>query len=241
MKLDPGQQVLVNFIYHYLGVTGRPAVPIELRALADGFGRGLKGRPIVELLSRDRRFYCREEGWGLSSWQVYTAIDVETTGLNPRTDCITEIALVKLWGAHVLASWSSLVNPGRPIPPYIVRLIGISDEMVEEAPPFTALIPVIRDFIGESTLVAHNAPFDRSFIDAECVRAGLEPPANPWLDTVEMAKRLLPYLPNRKLVTVADHFGLNQSGHHRAMADALMAAGIFAKMTALEEARQVSG
>ena len=241
MKSDPGQQVLLNLIYHYLGVTGRPAVPAELRALADGFGQSFRGRPIIELLQKDQRFLCREEQWGLTSWRDYTAIDVETTGLSARANRITEIALVKLWGTHVVEKWSSLVNPCCPIPPYIVRLIGIDDEMVAAAPLFEVLIPIIRDFIGTSTLLAHNAPFDRSFINAELARAGQGPLRNAWLDTLDMAKRLLPHLPNRQLVTVADHLGVSSAGHHRAMADALMAAGIFAKMTALEESVQVSG
>lgn len=241
MKPDPGQQVLLNLIYHYLGVTGRPAVPGELRALADGFGQSFKGRPIIELLQKDQRFLCREEQWGLASWRAYTAVDVETTGLSSRTNRITEIALVKLWGTHVVGKWSSLVNPCCPIPPYIVRLIGIDDEMVANAPFFKDLIPAIREFIGASVLLAHNAPFDRSFINAELARAGERPLPNAWQDTLDMAKRLLPHLHNRQLVTVADHLGVSSIGHHRAMADALMAAGIFAKMTALEESAQVSG
>ena len=231
----------MNLIYHYLGVTGRPAVPGELRALADGFGQSFKGRPIIELLKKDQRFLCREEQWGLASWQAYTAVDVETTGLSARANRITEIALVKLWGTHVVEKWSSLVNPCCPIPPYIVRLIGIDDGMVASAPLFRDLIPTIRDFIGASTLLAHNAPFDQSFINAELARAGQGPLPNAWQDTLDMAKKLLPHLPNRQLVTVADYLDVSSAGHHRAMADALMAAGIFAKMTALEESFQVSG
>ena len=241
MKPDPGQQVLLNLIYHYLGVTGRPAVAVELRALADGFGQSFRGRPIIELLQKDQRFLCRKEQWGLSSWRAYTAVDVETTGLSSRANRITEIALVKLWGTHVVEKWSSLVNPCCPIPPYIVRLIGIDDEMVAAAPLFEELIPAIREFIGASVLLAHNAPFDRSFINAELARAGERPLPNAWQDTLTMAKKLLPHLPNRQLVTVANFFGVDSAGHHRAMADALMVAGIFAKMTALAESAQASG
>lgn len=241
MKPDPGQQVLLNLIYHYLGVTGRPAVPIELRALADGFGQSFKGRPLIELLQKDQRFLCWEGQWGLASWQAYTAVDVETTGLSARDNRITEIALVKLWGTHVVEKWSSLVNPCCPIPPYIVRLVGIDDEMVAAAPLFEELIPTIRDFVGASTILAHNAPFDRGFIAAEFGRAGQRPLTNPWLDTVTIARKLLPHLPNRKLVTVAEYFGISCAGHHRAMADALMVAGIFAEMTALKESAQALG
>ena len=240
MNREPGQQAIINFLYHYLGVTGRPAPAGELRVLADGFNNGLRGRPLIELLHRDQRFLCREEQWGLACWQPKIVIDVETTGLSPRDNRITEIALVKLWGTHVADKWSSLVNPCRPIPPYIVRLVGISDEMVAEAPLFPDLLPKIEEFVGVSTLIAHNAAFDKSFLDAEFAWAGRAPLANPWLDTVAMARKLLPCLPDRKLVTVASYFGIDSAGHHRAVADALMAAGIYAKMVALEESLQVS-
>lgn len=241
MKLDSSQQVLLNLIYHYLGVTGRPALPGELRTLADGFGQRFKGRPLIELLQKDQRFLCLQEQWGLTSWKAYTALDVESTGLSPVENRITEIALVRLWGTHVVEKWSSLVNPCCPIPPYIVHLIGIDDEMVSAAPIFRDLIPTIRNFIGTSTLLAHNASFDRNFISAELSRAGEGPLNNGWQDTLAMAKKLLPHLPNRKLVTIAEHFGVSTANHHRAMADALMVAGIYDKMTTMEESLQISG
>ncbi len=237
MKTEPNQQVLINVIFHYLEVTGRPAVPSELRTLVDGFGRSFKGRPILELLQNDQRFLCQGEGWGLANWQLFTALDVETTGLSPRDNRVTEIALVRMWGSHIVDQWSSLVNPGCVIPPYITRLTGISDAMVADAPSFCELIDTICSFIGESTLLAHNAPFDRGFVNAELRRGGYKPLANRWLDTVVLARKYLPQLPNRKLATVAQHFGISTSDHHRAMADALMVAGIFAKMNSLSDSR----
>lgn len=240
MKADPSQQVLLNVIFHYLEVTGRPAVPSELRGLVDGLGRNFQGRPILELLQNDQRFVCRSERWGLVNWQSFTALDVETTGLSARDNRVTEIALVRMWGTHIVGQWSSLVNPGCAIPPYITRLTGIDDEMVADAPAFPQLIEKICAFVGDSALLAHNAPFDRSFVEAELRRAGYKPLSNRWLDTVTMARRLLPHLPNRKLATVAQHFGISTAGHHRAMADALMVAGIFAKMNGLDDSRLAS-
>lgn len=237
MKIEPSQQVLINVIYHYLEVTGRPAIPSELRILVDGFGREFKGRPILELLQNDRRFLCQGEKWGLSNWKLFTALDVETTGLSSRDNRVTEIALVRMWGPHIVGQWSSLVNPGCAIPPYITRLTGISNSMVADAPPFGEIIDSICSFIGDSTLLAHNAPFDRGFVDAELRRAGCASLPNPWLDTVTLARKYLPHLPNRKLATVAQHFGISTAGHHRAMADALMVAGIFAKMNSLSDSR----
>lgn len=241
MKTDSGQEVLLNVIFHYLEVTGRPAVPSELRGLVDGFGRSFKGRPILDLLKQDQRFCCQSEGWGLTCWQLFTALDVETTGLSPRDHRITEIALVRMWGTHIIGQWSSLVNPGCAISPYITRLTGISNAMVADAPSFPELIEDICSFVGGSTLLAHNAPFDRGFIELGMRRAGCKPLSNPWLDTVTLARKLLPHLPNRKLATVAQYFGISTAGHHRAMADALMVAGIFAKMNSLDDSSLASG
>lgn len=240
MKADPSQAVLLNVIFHYLEVTGRPAAANELRTLVDGFGRGFKGRPLLELLHNDRRFLCQGEGWGLANWQLFTALDVETTGLSPRDNRVTEIALVRMWGTYIIDQWSSLVNPGCAIPPYITRLTGIDDDMVADAPSFPELIDSICSFVGGSTLLAHNAPFDRGFVNAELRRGGYKPLGNPWLDTVVLARKYLPQLPNRKLATVAQHFGISTAGHHRAMADALMVAGIFAKLNGLGDSRLAS-
>src|SRR5690554_1384276 len=240
MKTDASQLVLVNVLYHYLEVTGRPAPPAQLRGLVDTWNQSFRGRPILELLQKDGRFVCRGEHWGLQCWQSYIALDVETTGLSPRDNRVTEIALVRMWGTHVVGQWSSLVNPCCAIPPYITRLTGIDDEMVADVLSFADLVEDIREFVGDSTLLAHNAPFDRGFVAAELRRAGAQPLDNPWLDTVTMARKLLPQLPNRKLATVARHFNISTAGHHRAMADALMVAGIFREMNALAQEAQAS-
>ncbi|MTI95079.1 MAG: 3'-5' exonuclease [Firmicutes bacterium] len=237
MALDPGQQALLEVIFHYLDVTGRPATGGELRTLVDGFGRNFQGKPLYELLSGDQRFVLREDCWALAKWEQvqysYTVVDVETTGLSPRNERITEVALVRLEGTEVTGQWSTLVNPGRPIPPYITRLTGIDDAMVADAPPFEVIAPKLISFFAESTLIAHNASFDIGFLNAELRRAGRRPLGNQALDTVTMARRLLPHLPNRKLVTVARYFGISTQGHHRAMADCLMTAGIFRSMVEL--------
>ena len=84
-------------------------------------------------------------------------------------------------------------------------------------------------------MLAHNVPFDRGFVCAELRRAGCQPLPNPWVDTLTLARKYLPQLPNRRLATVAQHFGISTAGHHRAMADALMVAGIFAKLNSLDD------
>lgn len=240
MRSEPGQKVLTDLIYHYLDVTNRPALPGELRGLADGLQK-FKGRPVLELLTRDSRFCARGEHWGLAKWRIHTVIDVETTGLSARDNRITEVALVQLWGCWDIARWSSLVHPGCSIPPSITRLTGITDEMVADAPSFADVVDSVTGIVGDSVLIAHNVPFDRGFLDAEFRRAGRKPLSNPWLDTVVMARRLLPQLPNKKLATVARHFGIPTDAHHRALPDAVLTARVFGKLVGLlKEDQQVA-
>src|SRR5690554_6064265 len=160
MKPDPGQKVLTEVVYHYLDVTNRPVLPGELRGLADSLGSKYRGRPLLELLGRDSRFVNLGGHWGLNKWRRFTVLDVETTGLSPRSNRVTEVALIQLWGTRDIARWSSLVNPGCAIPSYISRLTGISDGLVADAPPFAELADAIAEIVGDSVLVAHNAPFD---------------------------------------------------------------------------------
>lgn len=241
MKPDPGQKVLTEVVYHYLDVTNRPVLPGVLRGLADSLGSKYRGRPLLELLGRDSRFVNLGGHWGLNKWRRFTVLDVETTGLSPRSNRVTEVALIQLWGTRDIARWSSLVNPGCAIPSYISRLTGISDGLVADAPPFAELADAIAEIVGDSVLVAHNAPFDRGFLCAEFRRAGRTPLANYWLDTVSMARRLLPHLPNCKLGTVARCLDIPAGNRHRAMPDAVITARVFGKLAGLlGEGQQVA-
>jgi DNA polymerase III epsilon subunit family exonuclease len=226
---------LLEVIYHYLDVTGRPASGEELRGLVDSFDRRFQGRPLVEMLAKDPRFSARGNTWSLVKWQegeVFTVVDVETTGLSPARERITEVALLRIIDGQEAGRWTTLINPGRPIPPYITRITRIDDQMVAQAPRFPEVARKLLDFMGSSVLVAHNASFDLGFLNTELKRAGQEPLNNKYLDTVTMARALLPYLPNRKLVTVAQHYQISTQGHHRAMADVIMTSGIFQAMLA---------
>ena len=155
--------------------------------------------------------------------------DIETTGLSALNCEITEIGAVKMKNGEVLDKFNMLVNPGVPIPAEIVRLTGITDEMVKNEPPISEVLPKFLDFIGDGVLVAHNASFDAGFISQAAHRLGLPFP-NPYLDTVAMSRYVNPELQKHKLDILADYFHLGDFNHHRASDDAEMLAAIFYKM-----------
>ena len=160
----------------------------------------------------------------------FVFFDIETTGLSPLNCEITEIGAVRMKDGEILDEFNMLVNPGVAIPEEIVRLTGITDEMVASEPPIDVVLPKFLDFIGDSVLVAHNASFDTGFISHAAERLGL-PFSNPYLDTVSMSRYVNPELQKHKLDILADYFKLGDFKHHRASDDAKMLAAIFYKMT----------
>lgn len=160
----------------------------------------------------------------------FVFFDIETTGLSVMNCGITEIGAVRVKAGEVLDEFNMLVNPGMPIPEDIVRLTGISDETVADAPYIDEVLPRFFDFIGDSVLVAHNAGFDTGFISYAAQKLGLSF-TNPYLDTVSMSRYVNPELQKHKLDILADYFRLGDFNHHRASDDAKMLAAIFYKMT----------
>ncbi|MEW9548809.1 DEDD exonuclease domain-containing protein [Nonomuraea sp. NPDC050783] len=153
---------------------------------------------------------------------TFVVFDLETTGGSPAEDAITEIGAVKVRAGEVLGEFSTLVDPGGPIPPFISVLTGITDAMVVAAPRIEAVLPSFLEFIRGSVLVAHNAGFDTRFVKAACAAHGHPAPANPVLDTVDLARRVLTRdeTPNAKLATLARFFRSTAEPCHRALQDA---------------------
>ncbi|WP_214413775.1 DEDD exonuclease domain-containing protein [Sphaerisporangium fuscum] len=153
---------------------------------------------------------------------TFVVFDLETTGGSSAEHAITEIGAVKVRGGEVLGEFATLVDPGRPIPPFITVLTGITDVMVTAAPRIEQVLPSFLEFIRGTTLVAHNAPFDVGFIKAGCQAHGYPPPANPVVDTADLARRVLTRddVPNCKLSTLARVFRSTTEPCHRALADA---------------------
>lgn len=153
------------------------------------------------------------------------ALDIETTGLDHQKDAILEIGAVRFNGRRVEADWSSLVNPGRPIPPFITQLTGITNQMVAQAPPIRAILPDLSAFVGDDPVLGHNIGFDLSFLQ----RYGLLG-LNDQLDTYEMAAILLPTASRYNLGALAQALAVPLPATHRALDDAMVTHGIYIRL-----------
>jgi DNA polymerase III subunit epsilon len=158
----------------------------------------------------------------------YVVVDLETTGWSPEDGAITEIGAVRVRGGVRLGEFASLVNPGTPVPSPIKELTGITDWLLAAAPRLAAILPGLLRFADGCVLVAHNAPFDMSFLAAACADCGLAWPQFTVLDTVTMARQVLEQdeVPDCKLGTLARFFGARTAPTHRALADARATADV---------------
>lgn len=158
-------------------------------------------------------------------------IDFETTGMSPDTGGrATEIGVVLLRDGDVVDRYQSLMNAGAWVPPFIEALTGISNEMLRAAPPVERVMAEAADFVGDVPLVAHNAAFDRRFWDAELARIG-RPRRQEFACTLLLSRRVHPEAPSHRLGSLVEFHGLPVAGrHHRALADADMAASLLRHM-----------
>ena len=165
---------------------------------------------------------------------TFVVFDIETTGFSPINNRIIEIGAVKVVDGEITDRFSSFVNPDVPIPFRIEQLTGINDNMVLDSPQIDVVLPQFLEFCQNSTLVAHNASFDMSFIIENCNRLGI---ANDftYVDTVGIARVLLPDQAKHTLDAVAKTMGVSLENHHRAVDDAEATAEIFVKFIKLLE------
>ena len=159
---------------------------------------------------------------------TFVVFDIETTGFSAAEDRIIEIGAVKITDGAIVDRFSTFVNPEVPIPFEIQQLTHITDDMVLEAPKIEEALPAFLDFVGESALVAHNAGFDVGFIEQNCVRLGRSRTFTS-VDTVGLARVLLPTLSKYKLNIVAKALNISLENHHRAVDDAAATAEIYVK------------
>lgn len=161
--------------------------------------------------------------------QEFIVFDIETTGLSKEKDKITEIGAVKIQEGKIVDSFSTFVNPERPISDEITKLTGITNQMVADAPTIDVILPQFLEFCGQGVLVAHNASFDVGFIRTVADNLKMPSVENTILDTLELSRALLPELKKHKLNIVAERMEVSLEGHHRAVNDAKATAEIFLK------------
>ncbi|MYM97441.1 3'-5' exonuclease [Duganella vulcania] len=160
--------------------------------------------------------------------QPIVMLDFETTGLSPDMgDRITEVAALRIVGGKVVDRYVSLINCNVRIPSFITGLTGITQAMVDGAPPVSRVVPELLDFIGGDALSAHNASFDDKFLRAEAARLGLTPGYQALVCSLKLSRRVFPKLPSYKLGNLSDQLGIRfKSAAHRAESDAEVAAEV---------------
>jgi DNA polymerase III epsilon subunit family exonuclease len=198
----------------------------------------LAGLLVADLVKNDRRFKLFENNTlelQQDDWQSrllkeldFVVVDVEATGAKTPPNRLIELGAYRISEGRIADKFLSLVNPEIPIPRFVMALTGITNEMVKTAPVFADIAPRWLDFVSESVLVAHNAPFDTSFLNHEISRVYPgHRMVNPHLCTVRLSRRALPELSNHRLDTIANHFSIPIISRHRAGSDALATAELF--------------
>lgn len=167
----------------------------------------------------------------------FIAFDLETTGTRPSTDMIIEVGAVRFEGKTPQAGFSALVDPGIPIPPDASAVNGIRDDMVRGKPGIAEILADFAAFCGDLPLVAHNAPFDYKFLLADVKLHRAPAPPGIVLDTLPLARRIFPGLPNYKLGTLVRHFDFPSGTLHRAEDDSACCGRLFAEIIKTLELR----
>jgi DNA polymerase-3 subunit epsilon len=234
---------VIGKLYQYLSDRPGGAESEELLEIVFG-ARGDRafGREFLSaLLADDPRFIADAE---LAQWRLadkhlldeplcdapFVVVDLETTGQHPDDAGITEIGAVRICGGREVDRYETLVNPRRPIPPYVATLTGITDAMVASAPVIEDVIPAFVRFAAGAVVVAHNAAFDVAVLDRASRRVLGRPLGLPSLCTFKLARQLLPEVARASLDGLAAHFALAKAARHRALADAELTAAVLLRL-----------
>ena len=159
----------------------------------------------------------------------YCALDFETTGLDTTRDEVIEYGAVLFNDVETGPELASLCKPTRAIPTDATMVNHITDDMVADATPFTEHLDGLLAFIGDRTVVCHNAPFDMGFLKRYCRIYGKEPPRQV-MDTCELSRRCFRHLPSHSLRSLASFLRIPQVGAHRALADARVTAQVMIQL-----------
>lgn len=158
----------------------------------------------------------------------YLCVDLETTGLNPKTDKIIEIGAVKVCDGKIADTFQMLINPCRPLEERITELTGITDDMLFDKPVINEVLPEFLAFAGEDILLGHSVLFDYSFLKKAVVneKGSFE---REGIDTLKIARMYLPELPHRSLPFLCEHFGISHTAH-RALGDAMATVALYDRL-----------
>ena len=174
--------------------------------------RSLKGKNIIDILSD------------------YIVFDIETTGLDSSYDEIIEIGAIKVHNNKIVSKFNSLIKPKNKIDEYITRLTGITNEMVKDAPTIEEILPDFMNYINNSILIGHNVNFDINFIYDNLYRNGLDVLTNDFIDTMRIARKLLPELPHHRLIDLAKYFKIDETNNHRALKDCEITMNVYEQL-----------
>ncbi len=220
---------------------GHKAVAITDHGVVQGFPQSMIEADKIRKIDPDFKLIYGCEGYladnlvkifkgnktGLIKDEEYVVFDIETTGFNPKVEKITEIGAVIYKNGEILKEYHTYANPEKPIPLQITNLTGITDEMVKDAKSQKQALIEFKEFIGDRIIVAHNAfNFDVNFIKVVGQEVGQTFNYNA-IDTLPLARAVLPNIKNHKLDTLASHFALEDFNHHRAVDDAKILVKIF--------------
>jgi len=169
----------------------------------------------------------------------YCVLDLETTGISPVTEKITEVGIIKMRNGEIIDEFECFVNPEKPIPPKVVEITNITDEMVKDAETIDKVIPKIIDFIGDSVLVAHNAKFDMGFLKHNFEKYGHKFEYT-YIDTLPLARAMFPDFKKFKLGIIADKLGIKVEVAHRALDDVKTLVSVFNKMIEIGKEKNIT-
>ncbi len=161
----------------------------------------------------------------------YVVFDLETTGISCEMDDIVEISAVRAAGGRIVDEFSTLVNPGRPIPYSASMVNGITDDMVKDSPPVEDALTDFLRFVGDAVLVGHNIhTFDMKFLYRYARDFWGRTIGNDYIDTLQLARAYLPQLGHHRLTDLAVHYGISAEGAHRALNDCRMNQMVFEQL-----------
>ena len=241
-------------LHETLLVRGEPLDAVEAARLliaSDNAPVLLCHEILATLVRQDRRF-CLDpvkSELTLRHWDTadpdladlaFVALDLETTGARAGASKITEIGAVRIEGFREVATFGTLINPLRPIPPMITQITGITQEMVANAPRIEDVMSELMGFLEGAIVVAHNAAFDVGFLNYELQRLSGRRLGEGAIDTLPLARALAPGLPNYKLHTVAEALNAPVAACHRALADAQAAGHVFCTLVGRLQERGIT-